>query len=105
MKAFILGLCLALAPVAALAQTDEIQVYDGGLAEPGVFNLTLHNNYIASGLTEQPFPGGVRADKSLNGVPEWRMGVTRCMELGLYLPVYTRDREMGWGIDGIKPRA
>jgi hypothetical protein len=26
-------------PAAAPAQTDEIQVYDGGLAGPGVFNL------------------------------------------------------------------
>jgi hypothetical protein len=32
-------------PTAARAQADEIQVYDGGLAAKGVFNLTLHNNY------------------------------------------------------------
>ena len=89
---------------AASAQTDEIQVYDGGLAEPGVFNLTLHTNFIESGLKGQPFPGGVAADKSLNGVPEWAVGVTRWMELGLYLPVYSRDNTMGFGIDGFKPR-
>ena len=88
----------------AEAQTDEIQVYDGGLADPGAFNLTLHTNYIASGLTEQPFPGAVTADKSLNGGPEWAYGLTRWVEIGLYLPVYSRDRDMGWGIDGFKPR-
>jgi len=94
---------LALASPAA-AQTDEIQVYDGGLAEPGTFNLTLHTNYIASGLADPAFPGAVTANKSLNGVPEWALGVTRWLELGLYLPVYSRDDKMGWGIDGFKPR-
>src|SRR6266508_4413015 len=29
-------------PRAASAQADEIQVYAGGLAAPGIFNLTLH---------------------------------------------------------------
>ncbi len=90
---------------AAAAQTDEIQVYDGGLAEPGVFNLTVHNNFIASGITQPAFPGAVTADKSFNGVPEWALGVTRWLEVGLYLPVYSRDNRMGWGIDGFKPRA
>jgi hypothetical protein len=28
----------------ANAQTDEIQVYNAQIAEPGVFNMTLHNN-------------------------------------------------------------
>ena len=36
---------------AVSAQTDEIQVYDGSLAEPGVFNLTLHNNYAVHGMS------------------------------------------------------
>jgi hypothetical protein len=89
---------------AASAQTDEIQVYDGGLAEPGVFNLTLHTNFVASGLKDQAFPGAVVADKSLNGVPEWALGVTRWMEVGLYMPVYSRDKSMGFGFDGFKPR-
>ena len=34
-------------PGIAWAQADEIQVYDGGLANTGVFNLTLHNNFLA----------------------------------------------------------
>jgi len=89
----------------AAAQTDEIQVYDGGLAPAGVFNLTLHTNYVQSGITEPAYPGAVTADGSLNGVPEWALGVTRWMELGLYLPVYSYDQHLGWGIDGWKPRA
>jgi hypothetical protein len=90
---------------AAAAQTDEIQVYDGGLTDPRVVNLTWHNNYIARGLKEPAFPGAVVANHSWNGVPEWALGITTWLELGLYLPVYSRDAESGWGIDGIKPRA
>ena len=32
---------LVVAPLVTFAQTDEIQVYDGSIAPPGVFNLTL----------------------------------------------------------------
>lgn len=95
---------VALAPRAAFAQTDEIQVYDGGLADPHVFNLTLHNNFIAKGLTTPAFPGAVTADKSWNGVPEWAYGVTRWFEAGLYLPLYSRDHDQGWGLNGFKLR-
>jgi hypothetical protein len=87
------------------AQTDEIQVYDGGLSPRGVVNLTVHTNWIASGITQPAYPGAVTADGSVNGVPEWALGVTRWLELGLYLPVYSYDQHMGWGIDGWKPRA
>src|ERR1700682_5068177 len=70
-------------PELALAQTDEIQVYDGGLAAPGIFNLTLHNNFTPKGLTTPAFPGMVVADKSFNGVPELALGVTDWFEAGL----------------------
>jgi hypothetical protein len=88
----------------ARAQTDEIQVYDGGLAAPGVFNLTWHNNFTPKGNTTVPFPGGVVADQSFNGVTEWAYGVTDWFEAGLYLPLYTHDRNLGWGVDGGKLR-
>jgi opacity protein-like surface antigen len=91
-------------PVPAAAQTDEIQVYTGSLADPHVFNLTLHNNVIASGSTTPAFPGAVTADKSWNGVPEWAYGVTRWFEAGLYLPLYSRDHDTGWGLNGFKLR-
>ncbi len=97
--------CFLAMSAAASAQTDEIQVYDGGLAPVGTFNLTLHNNFIAKGVTTPAFPGAVVADKSFNGVPEWALGVTDWFEAGLYLPLYSRDNNAGWGIDGIKLRA
>jgi hypothetical protein len=58
----------------AFAQTDEIQVYDAEIAEPGVFNLMVHNNYTFNGLTSPRFPGGLVAEHALNGVPEWAYG-------------------------------
>src|SRR5947209_2894079 len=106
MRSALLALVALVAiPAATFAQTDEIQVYDGGLTDPGVVNLTVHTNYIADGLKDPAFEGAVVAHHSLNGVPEWALGVTKWFELGLYLPVYSRDANMGWGIDGIKPRA
>ena len=102
---------LALVPMAVpqmvSAQTDEIQVYDGGLVPRGRFNLTLHNNFTPEGLATPAFAGALLADKSLNGVPEWAYGVTTWFEAGLYLPLYsigkraTRSSAM---INGVKLR-
>jgi hypothetical protein len=97
-------LCLLLSAAPAAAQADEIQVYDGGLAAPGVFNLTWHNNFTPSGLSTPAFRGAVVADRSWNGVPEWAYGVTSWFEAGLYLPLYSRDKNSGWGLDGFKLR-
>ena len=99
------SICLLGGAIPALAQTDEIQVYDGGLAPKGVFNLTLHSNFTPSGIKEPAFPGAVIADRSFNGVPEWALGVTDWFEAGLYLPLYSHDKETGWGLDGMKLRA
>jgi hypothetical protein len=92
------------APAPAFAQGDEIQVYDGGLAPKGVFNLTLHNNFTPKGIKTPTFAGGVTADHSFNGVPEWAFGVTDWFEAGLYLPLYTHDKDLGFGLDGFKLR-
>ena len=91
-------------PRTALAQGDEIQVYDGGLAPVGVFNLTVHNNFTPKGVKEPAFPGAVISDKSLNGVPEWAYGVTNWFEAGLYMPLYSIDKDQGALLDGFKLR-
>ena len=93
------------APAVARAQTDEIQVYDGGLAEVGKFNLTWHNNFTPSGITTPAFPGANVADKSFNGVTEWAYGVTPWFEAGLYLPLYSYDKNNGGTYNGFKLRA
>ena len=65
---------LAGLPHAAAAQTDEIQVYNAQIAEPGVFNLTLHDNFTPDGRKTPAFPGAIVSNGSLNGVPEWAYG-------------------------------
>ena len=44
-----IGIAWLAVPAVAIAQTDEIQVYNGGIADRGVFNLTWHNNFIPIG--------------------------------------------------------
>src|SRR5579871_283522 len=97
-------LALFVAPVATHAQTDEIQVYDAAIAEPGVINLMLHNNFTPDGLKTPAFPGGLIPDKSYNGVAEWAYGVTDWFEAGLYLPLYSISKDRGATINGGKIR-
>ena len=92
-------------PGAAIGQTDEIQVYNAEIAEPGVFNLTLHNNYTPEGLNQPAFPGDVISNHSLNGVPEFAYGVTDWLEAGLYFPLYSLRGDGGVQLDGFKLRA
>src|SRR5579885_1948538 len=104
--AFVIALLTVLAWHAgpACAQTDEIQVYDAGIAETGVFNLTWHNNYTIRGATRPANAGGVVPEHSLNGVPEWAYGVRNWFEAGLYLPLYSVTRDQAFLIDGTKLR-
>ena len=101
---WIFGL-VALVPCSALAQTDEIQVYNAEIAAPGVFNLTMHDNYTPSGRTDPAFPGGIVPDHALNGVPEWAYGVTDWFEAGLYLPLYSLAGNGESYLNGFKLRA
>lgn len=88
-----------------LAQTDEIQVYDAEISAPGMFNLTLHDNYTPSGRTSPAFPGGIVPDHTLNGVHEWAYGATDWFEAGLYLPLYSIASNLGPVLNGFKVRA
>ena len=92
-------------PKSALAQTDEIQVYDAAIAEQGKFNLMLHNNFTPIGRKTPDFPGGIIPDRSVNGALEWAYGVTNWFEQGLYMPVYTAySQGRGGSLNGFKIR-
>lgn len=91
-------------PKPACAQTDEIQVYDAGIAAPGVFNLTLHDNYTPNGRTNPDYPGSIVPNQTLNGVAEWAYGVTDWFEAGLYLPLYSITKAGAWTYNGFKIR-
>jgi len=104
LKSVLGALIVTALPGLAFAQGDEIQVYDGGLAPVGVANLTVHNNFTPKGIKTPAFPGAIVSDKSLNGVPEWAYGVTNWFEAGLYLPLYSIDKNRGAVLDGFKLR-
>jgi hypothetical protein len=95
---------LLAAPVAALAQTDEIQVYDAAIAEKGKLNLMIHDNFTPSGAKTPAFPGGVESNHALVGVAEWAYGVTDWFEQGLYLPLYSYSQNDGATYNGFKLR-
>jgi hypothetical protein len=57
-------------------------------------------------LSTQPaFSGAIVPAHSLNGVPEYGLGITPWFELGAYLPLYTLTRDGRFLIDGTKLRA
>jgi hypothetical protein len=98
------AMALIAAPPMAFAQTDEIQVYDAEIAEPGVINLMLHSNFTPSGIKDPAFPGAIISDHSFNGVPEFAFGITPWFEQGLYLPVYSFSRGRNATLDSVKLR-
>jgi len=99
-----IAFALFAAPIAAFAQTDEIQVYDAAIAERGKFNLMLHNNFTPKGLKEPAFPGAVQSNHTYVGVAEWAYGVTDWFEQGLYLPLYSFAPNTGATYNGFKLR-
>jgi len=72
---------------------DEIQVYNAGIAAVGQFTIQQHLNYVALGLKDPPFPGGLISNHSVNGTPEFAYGVTDWWEVGLYLPFAIQDQQ------------
>jgi hypothetical protein len=100
-----LALILLAAPLAAIAQTDEIQVYDAEIAEQGIFNLMIHTNFTPIGRKQGDFPGSIIPNHSVNGAAEWAYGVTDWFEQGLYMPVWSPYSEgRGGSINGFKLR-
>jgi hypothetical protein len=100
-----IALAVGILPKAALAQTDEIQVYDAEIEEQGKFNVMVHSNFTPIGRTTADFPGGIIPNHSVNGAVEWAYGVTDWFEQGLYLPVYSAYSEgRGGTINGFKIR-
>jgi hypothetical protein len=103
-RAALLFVLLAV-PVVAVAQTDEIQVYDAEIADQGVFNLMIHTNFTPIGRKTADYPGGIIPNHSVNGAAEWAYGVTDWFEQGLYMPVWSPYSEgRGGSLNGFKIR-
>jgi len=80
-------LVLTVGPALAVDQVhDEIQVYNGDLAEVGQWAYEQHLNFAAIGQTQPEFPGGFTSNRSLQGTPEFYYGITKWWEAGFYLP-------------------
>jgi hypothetical protein len=106
MRALVLAiLCFIAMPVLARAQTDEIQVYDGEIAAPGIFNLMIHNNFTPKGRTVPDYTGSIIANHSYQVTGEFAYGVKPWFEQGLYLPV-SSPYSMNYGstLNGFKIR-
>jgi len=106
MRAIGLGaLCLVSFPMMAMAQTDEIQVYDGEIAPPGIFNLMIHQNFTPKGRTAPDYSGAIIAHHSYQVTAEFAYGVTPWLEQGLYLPVSSPySSNYGSTLNGFKIR-
>ena len=101
----VMGMVLTITPIAAFAQTDEIQVYDGSIAPEGIFNVMVHSNFTPEGKAQPDFPGAIVSNHSFNGAWEWAYGVKPWLEQGLYMPVYSPYSTGRDGtIDGFKIR-
>jgi len=92
-------------PATSFGQTDEIQVYDAEIAEPGIFNLMVHTNFTPIGRMTPDFPNGIIPNDSVNGAAEWAYGVKPWFEQGVYLPLYSfNSTNHGATINGFKIR-
>jgi hypothetical protein len=86
-----LGALVALSSsTTAVRAVDEIQLYNGEIADVGQFTIQHHFNYAINGRKEPDFPGGLTPNHALNATPEFAWGITEWFELGLYIP---------WAID------
>lgn len=85
--------CVAVLAAGPAQATDEIQVYNAGIAEVGQLTIQQHLNYVPLGVKEPPFPGGLISHNSINGTPEFAYGLTDWWEVGLYLPFSIQDQK------------
>ena len=76
---------LCMHPAHAVLQ-DEIQVYTDEINEPGENGLEWHLNSTPSGVATPSYPGEMTSLHGFRATAELSHGVTRTVELGLYIP-------------------
>jgi hypothetical protein len=94
-----------LAAPAARAADEEIQVYMEDMDAPGTFGLDVHTNYVATGdaTPDSPLDGQSPLHRT-RVTPEWSYGLSKTVELGLYLPLTTFEADGRTQAAGIKGR-
>ncbi len=99
------ALCGALAsPPAVAALSDEIQVYTDEINEPGEFGVEVHVITFPHGRKTPDYPGEVTSDHSLFVTAELSWGLTRTVDVGLYLPTVRDGRSGDLALAGAKGR-
>ena len=93
-----------LAPGAARAAPEEIQVYMDEMNRPGEVGLDLHLNEVLAGDNARAYPGAEASLYRVRITPEFSLGLTKTLELGAYLPLATVARDGTLRVDGFKLR-
>ena len=99
-----IGLFAGLAPPAARAADEEIQVYMDEIGPPHRLGLDVHLNYVPTGRIAPDYAGQQASGGRTRITPEWSWALNPNVELGLYLPLMTLDRRGGFEADGVKGR-
>ena len=85
------------------ASSDEIQVYDDSINQPGELNVDNHINYVPEGIKEKARYQEVPAHHNFRFTPEFAYGLTKNWEAGFYIPTI-RFGNGDWYIEGAKVR-
>jgi hypothetical protein len=94
---------LMLCVTQAYAISDEIQVYTDDINKPGEYGLELHMNTTPAGRSTPDYPGDSIPRHGFRLTPEFSYGLSRDVELGLYLPM-VRDADGSLSASGVKLR-
>ena len=85
------------------AAPEEIQVYTDGQSAPGQFGVDVHNNFVVSGADTPSYRGELPPHHVYRLTPEFYYGLTKTVELGLYV-LTTRDTQESAHVEGGKMR-
>jgi hypothetical protein len=88
----------------ACAAPEEIQVYMDEIGPPHALGLDVHLNYVPTGRVAPSFPGEQASEGRTRVTPEWSYALDPNLELGLYLPLMTLDRDGRFEAAGVKGR-
>ena len=81
--------CLIAMLALMFAQTDEIQVYDGEIAPPGIFNLMIHKNFTPKGRTVPDYSGAIIIESGVGygltaASDKWTLNLTLSRNLNVH---------------------
>lgn len=89
---------------ASAALSDEIQVYTDEINEPGEFGVEVHVITFPRGRKTPDYPGEVTSDHNLFVTAELSWGLTKTIDVGLYLPTVRDHQDGSLALAGAKGR-